>query len=169
MNDPVTAVKPIRRARLVDGVVEQLRTLILSGALPPGQSLRQIEVSERLGVSRTPLREAFRVLEREGFVRISNGNNTLEVVGPSPEEMIELYQVREVIDGLAARLSAQRGAPADALDRLSDLVDEMRELDTAEKGPWRAALHADFHAGIAELSGNQHVVGQVPMIRFTAQ
>jgi GntR family transcriptional regulator of vanillate catabolism len=149
--------------------VEQLRTLILSGALPPRQTLRQIEVSERLGVSRTPLREAFRLLEREGFVRISNGNNTLEVVGPSVEEMIELYQVREVIDGLAARLAAQRGVPEDALANLGHLIDEMRKLDSGENWPQRAALHADFHAGIAELSGNRHMEGQISMIRFTAQ
>src|SRR5438093_10908651 len=109
MGADLHALKPFERTRLVDEVTDRLRSLILDGTLPPGQPLLQISLSEQLGVSRTPLREALRVLENEGFVRISNGNNTLEVVELSPQEMVEMYELREVVDGLAARLAAKRG------------------------------------------------------------
>ncbi|MCX4095608.1 GntR family transcriptional regulator [Nocardia sp. alder85J] len=169
MVDSKTTIKPVQRSRLVDEVVERLRTLILSGELPPGHTLLQIELCERLGVSRTPLREAFRRLEREGFARPSNGNNTLEVVSLTPDDLRNHYQVREVVDGLAARLAAKRGVEAEHLDRLRGLVDHMRTFDSGKNWPRRAALHADLHANIAELSGNRQVVAQIPMIRFTAQ
>jgi GntR family transcriptional regulator of vanillate catabolism len=165
-DDPVAVVKPIGRSRLVDSVVDQLRNRILTGALPPGQTLRQIELSERLGISRTPLREAFRILEHEGFVRSSNGNKTLEVVDLGIPDMIEYYEIREVIDGLAARLAAQREQDPSDLEDLSDILDQM---NVAPDFAHRATLHADFHAGIAELSGNRHVIAQLPMIRLTAQ
>src|SRR4029453_5215247 len=97
------------RPRLVDDVTNRLRQMIVDGTLSAGQPLLQIELSKKLGVTRPPLRGAFRVLEHEGFVRATNGNNTLEVIGLSNEEMTEIYQYREVIDGLAARLAAKRG------------------------------------------------------------
>ncbi|MCX4095607.1 GntR family transcriptional regulator [Nocardia sp. alder85J] len=169
MEDTVIAVKPVRRERLVDGVVDQLRTLILGGALPPGQTLQQRALAAQLGVSRTPLREALYILAEEGFLRSSNGHNTLEVINHSAEEMVELYQFREVIDGLAARLAARRGVSEADLADLGRIVDEMHSLTVTADWPRRAALHADLHAGIAELSGNPHVAAHVPMIRFTAQ
>ncbi|MCX4095635.1 GntR family transcriptional regulator [Nocardia sp. alder85J] len=168
MEDPVSAVKPVGRARLVDTVVDHLRTLILCGDLPPGQTLLQIELSQRLGVSRTPLREAFRILEHEGLVRVSNGNKTLEVVDLSVKDMLELYEIREVVDGLAARLAAKHRDES-RFDELASILREMNLADMANDVPRRTTLHADFHAAIAELSGNKHVIAQVPMIRLTAQ
>ena len=156
------------RTRLVDEVTVRLRNLILDGGLPPGKPLLQLDLCERLGVSRTPLREAFRILESEGLVRVSNGNKTLEVINLTVSEMLELYAVREVIDGLAARLAAQRGVPAARLEQLRQLLTIMRkEAGTASVS--RAIAHADFHAGLAEVSGNRHVVNQMPLIRLTAQ
>jgi GntR family transcriptional regulator of vanillate catabolism len=168
MKDAVSTIKPVGRSRLVNTVVDQLRTLILAGDLPPGQTLPQIELSERLGVSRTPLREAFRILEHEGFVRMSNSNNTLEVVDLTIDEMIQLYQMREVIDGLAARLAAARRDER-ALHRLDGILEAMTQFGSAEDWPHRAMMHADFHACIAEMSGNQHVIAQLPMIRLSSQ
>jgi DNA-binding GntR family transcriptional regulator len=127
----------------------------------------QLELCEQLGVSRTPLREAFRILENEGFVRVSNGNKTLEVIDLTVDDMLELYAFREVIDGLAARLAAQRGVSKAQIEELRGVLARMRE-----HGPEvteRAAEHATFHATLAELSGNKYVIGQIPMIRLTAQ
>jgi len=158
----------VGRTRLVDEVTVRLRNLILDGALPPGKPLLQLDLCEQLGVSRTPLREAFRVLESEGFVRVSNGNKTLEVVELSVDDMLELYAFREVIDGLAARLAAQRGVSPSRLAELRALLETMRD-QVGQAGFVRAASHANFHAALAELSGNKYVIGQIPMIRLTAQ
>jgi GntR family transcriptional regulator of vanillate catabolism len=162
-------LKPFERTRLVDEVTDRLRSLILDGTLPPGQQLLQITLSEQLGVSRTPLREALRVLENEGFVRIVNGNNTLEVIDLSPEDMIELYELREVIDGLAARLAAKRGIDKGTSKELRAALDDMRAATEPFDATRRAAAHARFHALLAEASGNRHVIAQSPMIRLTAQ
>jgi GntR family transcriptional regulator of vanillate catabolism len=167
MTDPVETVRPVNRSRLVDSVVDHLRSLILGGDLAPGQTLLPIDLAARLEVSRTPLREAFRILEHEGFVRTSNGNNTLEVVDLTTEELVALYQVREVVDGLAARLAAQRSVAAPNLDRLEAMLLDMRTM--TDDWPRGGTVHAAFHGGIAELSGNRHVRAQLPMIRFTAQ
>jgi DNA-binding GntR family transcriptional regulator len=154
------------RTRLVDEVTIRLRNLILDGVLPPGKPLLQLDLCEQLGVSRTPLREAFRILENEGYVRVSNGNKTLEVIDLSVEDMQELYAFREVVDGLAARLAAQRGVTPTELDELRAMTEAM---DETAPGASRTLSHADFHARIAELSANKYAIGQIPMIRLTAQ
>src|SRR6266545_3240375 len=126
-NDGLDAELDLRstgRTRLVDEVITHLRQLILDQELPPGTALLQTELAERLGVSRTPLREAFRILEREGLVKVANGNRTIEVARFGPVDLRELYEAREVIDGLAARLQARQGLTG-GLDR------ELRGLLTA--------------------------------------
>src|SRR5579862_4729146 len=121
-------IPAFERTRLVDDVTDRLRSMIIDGTLAPGTTLLQIDLAERLGVSRTPLREAFRILEYEGFVRIANGNKTLEVVDLSDDDIIELYQFREVIDGLAARLAAKRGISDADYEMLMGRIDEMHSL-----------------------------------------
>ena len=70
-------LRSVGRRRLVDDVISHLRQLILDQELPPGTALLQTELAEKLGVSRTPLREAFRILDREGLVKVANGNRTI--------------------------------------------------------------------------------------------
>ena len=152
------------RTRLVDDVTEHLRQLILDGRLAPGTRLRQIELSEQLGVSRTPLREAFRVLEQDGLLQIANGNNTVEVIDFDDHEIVQLYQIREVLDGLAARLLAQRGLSADELAELRSYLEQMdrsrRPFDVTRYSP----AHAAFHARLIELSGNSRLASYRDMI-----
>jgi DNA-binding GntR family transcriptional regulator len=171
MTELPAAIPALERTRLVDDVVSRLRTMIIDGTLAPKTTLLQIELAEKLGVSRTPLREAFRVLEHEGFVRATNGNKTLEVVDLTDEEMLELYQFREVVDGLAARLAAKRGISEADFDRLNGYIEQMAALSPSRprEAVERAAAHAAFHVTIAELSDNRMVVNQIPMIRLTSQ
>jgi DNA-binding GntR family transcriptional regulator len=162
-------VVPLKRVRLFDEVTEYLRELILSGEIPPGTQLFQIELAEQLGVSRTPLREAFRILERDGLIRISNGNKTVEVVRLADEDAIELYQVREVLDGLAARLAAKNG-PSKAMEKrlAGDLTKMEASIDPVNLSRYSVA-HADFHLGIVEASGNARLLAMAPMIRLSSQ
>jgi GntR family transcriptional regulator of vanillate catabolism len=171
MTELPAQIPALERTRLVDDVVSRLRTMIIDGTLAPKTTLLQIELSEKLGVSRTPLREAFRVLEHEGFVRATNGNKTLEVVDLTDDDMLELYQFREVIDGLAARLAARRGISDADFDSLNGHLEKMAVLDPRKpsEAVERAAAHAAFHVGIAELSNNRMVINQIPMIRLTSQ
>lgn len=162
------AIQSFERTRLVDEVTAHLRDLILNGTLAPGTQLLQIELSEKLGVSRTPLRESFRILERDGLVRISNGNRTVEVVSFAPETLKEMYEVREVIDGLAARLAAQNGLGKDQDEEVRDALRTMDESVSPYKHDAYVTAHAEFHVAIVQGCGNNRLAAQLAMVRMTA-
>jgi GntR family transcriptional regulator of vanillate catabolism len=170
--DELPAARLVRpQKRLADDVANVLRGLILQGELEPGSQLLQIQLSEQLGVSRTPLREAFRILERDGLLRISNGNKTVEVVGLGREPLIETYQVREVIDGLAARLAARRRLSGDEQARIERAIKDMEAAaarSTLDLGRYSEA-HAEFHLGIIAASGNSRLTDYEPMVRISSQ
>src|SRR5438552_8520439 len=88
----------------------ELRNRIISGDLPPGTRLVEAQVASETGVSRTPVREALKRIAAEGLVS-RDGLGGLIVYAASPDEVEQLYLVREVLDGLAARLAAHRVSP----------------------------------------------------------
>ncbi|MGE2692493.1 GntR family transcriptional regulator [Mycolicibacterium pulveris] len=156
--------------RLVDGITAKLREMILDHTIPPGTVLLQNEWSEKLQVSRTPLREAFRILEQDGLVRVSNGNRTIEVVEftSREQELRGLYEVREVLDGLAARLLATKGLSEKTSQQLDSLLTEMDEAaEPFDSSRWFSA-HMDFHVHIAESCGNSRLRQQLDVIRMTS-
>ena len=156
----------LTKTLLNDEVVELLRGRIYSGEYPPGTHLRQEQLADELGVSRTPLREAFRTLRREGLLQESRQG--VRVVSLDLDRVLAAYDVREVLEGLAARLAAARRTRAlvEALERL---------VDTQERAVARGDLQAyteanvDFHARIWQAAGNEYILGQSHLLRMTAQ
>lgn len=155
------------RVRLVDEVAQELRERIYSGAYGLGMQLRQEHLADELQVSRTPLREALRVLEREGLLHSEPGRGA-RVVSADINKLLAAYQIREVIDGLAARLAAQ-STDGEARRRLPELIEDQR----AALEPWHPAAYTlrnvEFHIAVIELSGNEFVAGQIPLVRMTSQ
>ncbi len=98
-------------ASLQSRVAAQIRDGIVTGDYPAGAGLSEVTLSEELGVSRTPVREALKQLATEGLVEIVPRVGTF-VAEPSRRDIAELYELCEVFRGLAARLAAQRGASA---------------------------------------------------------
>lgn len=94
--------KPLR-----DVVFESLRKAIVEGSLKPGQRLMEVQLAEQLGVSRTPVREAIRKLELEGFV-IMLPRKGAYVADMSVKDIIDVLEVRSALEGLAANLAAER-------------------------------------------------------------
>ncbi len=172
---PKKRSKPVTKSRatggrLVDGITATLREMILDHSIAPGTVLLQTEWSERLQVSRTPLREAFRILEQEGLVRVSNGNRTIEVAHftSRADELRGLYEVREVLDGLAARLLATHGLADDTSLELEAFLDEMEAaMRPFDSGRWFSA-HMAFHVRIAESCGNSRLRQQLDVIKMTS-
>jgi DNA-binding GntR family transcriptional regulator len=162
-------LSPLRRSRLFDEVTEQLRDLILNGEIPAGTRLLQVDLAERLGVSRTPLREAFRILERDGLIRVSNGNKTVEVVSLGDEDAVEMYEFREVVDGLAAKLAARRGLSKRMQTRLGGDLEKMTAAIEPVALSRYGVAHADFHIGILEAAGNSRLLALAPTIRISSQ
>ncbi|MBO5946449.1 MAG: GntR family transcriptional regulator [Clostridia bacterium] len=124
---------------LEERVLHLLREEILSGVLKAGTPLIEIALAERLGVSRTPLRSALHRLAEEGLVR-TGANRGAVVVGISGEDIDDIYMIRMRLEGLAARLAAER-VSEEGVAHLTDLVelsefyvsrgkiDKLRELD----------------------------------------
>jgi DNA-binding GntR family transcriptional regulator len=89
-------------------VAAELRQMIIDGVLEPGASISEVALAESFGVSRTPVREALKQLQIEGLVTVRPRVGTF-VSAPSRREVTELFQVKELLEGAAARLLAQRG------------------------------------------------------------
>ena len=157
-----------RPQRLVEDVTRVLRDAIINGTLKPGTELLQVDIAEQLGVSRTPLREALRILENDGLVRVKNRNRTVEVNLITSADLLEMYQIREVIDGLAARLAARNGLPDEILTRLRQLIAEMRAAAHPYDPARRTAAHIEFHSLIAEHCGSPRVEPFLPLIRVSS-
>jgi DNA-binding GntR family transcriptional regulator len=109
---------------------DAIREAILSGRFPPGQRLVADELAQEFGTSRMPVREALQRLENAGLVSITPHRGAV-VNELSEQEIVEVYHIRAVLEGLAARLAAPRLGPAD-YDRLNALIDDMASTSTAE-------------------------------------
>jgi DNA-binding GntR family transcriptional regulator len=148
---------------LSDHLVDELQRRIFSGDLPVGSWLRHAALAEEFGVSRTPVREALRVLEAQGIVTIVQ-NRGARVNGHSGRDIRELGAIRAELEGLAAELAASR-IDDDQLDRLQSAWRDYEEAigsaggDPA-KGPtstlWAEANEA-FHSVILQASGNRQL------------
>jgi len=160
-------VQRILRVRLVDTVASQVRNMILAGKLAPGTRLRQVDLSSRLGISRTPLREALMKLEQEGLITVLPRGG-LRVLELDAAGAVELYELREVLDGLAARLAAQR------VDRagLRALARHLRGMEAAvprhNAHAW-FVHHAAFHEQIFRSSGNGRALAMISHVRLSIQ
>lgn len=133
----------VKRRSLADEVTDQLRDVILTGALQPGDRAGEAEISQRLRVSRGPVREALVRLEQEGLV-VSEWHRGATVVDFTREDVTELATLRVALEGLAMG-EAARSATAEDLARLQDVVEQMRTV--RQGGPDEALIRLDveFH------------------------
>jgi DNA-binding GntR family transcriptional regulator len=123
----------------------RLRRELLTDAILPGERLREVELADRLRVSRTPVREALRRLESDGFVRRGAGGG-LEATPTGPDDLGDIGLLRIEIDGLVARLAATRGAQGD-WDHAFFLVAQLRTAaDEAELAHAHRMLHREIYA-----------------------
>lgn len=140
----------IPHGRNHEQVASELRQLILSGLLGPGQPVNQDEVAERLGVSRMPVREALRTLAVEGLVQF-HPNRGAVVTELSRRDMEELYALRIMLEGPAARRSAEN-MTSEHLTGLQGLIKEMERLRDGPRAEW-AEVHYRFHLSLYEAAG----------------
>ncbi len=131
---------------------DRLRDSIVSGELAPGEALLEVRLAERLGMSRTPVREALRVLARDGFVEAQAARGYVVPRG-SVEDLRELFDLRESLEGLAARSAAVRATAAEIaeFERLCQKYDRARDLDA-----W-TRIGTEFHRGILAAARNRRL------------
>lgn len=157
----VLATKPLQRSKsLHEQTYQALRTSILSGELAPGDRLVETHLAQRLQVSRTPIREALRQLQREGLVT-SETSGGLRVSTISETDVAQLYDCRLALEQLAVK-EACRNATLQQLSLLEDYVVQAERLqqDPTLKASENQLLDLDyqFHHLIAKSSGNQRLV-----------
>ena len=149
---------------LIDQVHDRLLEAISTGQLPPGQRLTQEKVAEMLGVSRQPVSHALQLLKHRGLV-IEHGKRGLAVAPLCARRIQHLYQVREALDGLAARLAAGRVAAGDiAADQIADAERLLScGVEIAATAETFELIQADvgFHRALYELSGNPEIAETV--------
>ena len=159
------AVAPLKRQRLVDDASQTLRDAILNGRIAAGARLRQTDLADRLGISRTPIREALVRLKAEGLVELLPGGG-VQVKRLDLDEAVELYELREVLDGLAARLAAER-ADATALMRLEKALKRQAECVERKNATQWFPAHVAFHEEIVKAAGNGHLARLSAVVRLS--
>jgi len=157
--------KTVRRVSLVESIYETLVEAIVSGQLPHGSELNSVDLAKQLDVSRTPLREALKLLERDGLVQ-QIGNHKARVAEFSAEDIREIYEVRLQLEATAAELAAKR-ITTDVLAELRAEADELSQhigdVDWCEKA---IAYDLRFHESIASASGNKRLRNEIRRYRL---
>ena len=138
---------------LEEMVYSRLEEEILSGELVRGESLVEISLSKRLGVSRTPIRGALHRLSEEGLVEISPNRGAV-VLGINVDDLVDIYRIRERLEGLASALAAKR-INEDELYKLTEAVDLAEFYMTKKDTEHTKELDTVFHSIIYKASGSR--------------
>ncbi|MBI2874989.1 MAG: GntR family transcriptional regulator, partial [Firmicutes bacterium] len=144
-------------------VFDNLRKSILEGKLAPGVRLVERRLAEEMGTSRTPVREALGQLELEGLV-YQSPRRGMVVAGLSREEIEEIFKIRAVLEGLAARLSAGILSPAGAA-RLLRLAAQVEEAASSGRRDKLHSTHLRLHEELARSAGSPRLFQMIHTLR----
>ena len=143
-----------KSSTLADSVFEQIRTAIINGELAPGSKVNEPQLSKQYGISRGPLREAIRRLEGCKLVEVIP-NAGAKVVSLNSEQALEIYAIREALEGLACRLAAHRATAEDCAKLRALLADHERQIQSEDgRRYYQKEGDLDFRYLILKLSGN---------------
>lgn len=141
------------------GLVSRMERMILSGELVPGSKLREVPLSEALGVSRASLREAIRILEGRRLLE-RTANVGVRVIDPTLDDFEQLLVTREALEGMAARLAAENMTLSE-VEQLQQAASALEAMDSRRPQPFGVfdiGPDRDFHSQIAHGSRNQRLV-----------
>jgi DNA-binding GntR family transcriptional regulator len=146
----------VENLTLRERVYRYLRSEIVSSRIPPGAELQEVPLAESLGVSRGPIREALGALAAEGLVTITPRRGAV-VTALAKRDFVEAYQVREVLEGLAARLAV----PVITDEELEIMAAAVRAMEAAARDRDLRGFfdaNAAFHGAFVEASGNRKLI-----------
>lgn len=140
---------------LRERIVSTIRASIVNGQIRPGTRIVEPELAERFGTSRTPIREAIRQLESEGFVTVVPRRGAI-VASNSPQDISNFYELKMILEGHAARLAAKNLTENDL--RKMESVNRQIEAASAKKSLGRVLdLHNEFHEIFLRACGNDRL------------
>ncbi len=167
MPGPLMPIKLDNYKPLRELVFEAIREAIITGHLKPGERLMEIQLAEELGVSRTPVREAIRKLEQEGFVVMVPRKGAF-VADISMKDIAEVFEIRGALEGLAAELAAER-ASEDELERLERLLVAIGECIERHDVDGLIEKDTEFHDLLFSASHNERLVQILSVLREQIQ
>ena len=144
---------------LRDVVFNTLREAILKGELKPGERLMELQLAAKLGVSRTPIREAIRMLEQEGLA-VTIPRKGAEVAKMTEKDMEDVLQIRDALDELAASIACEQ-MTKEQLDTLTETMHEFEESTKSKDLKKIAAADVQFHDIIYQATGNPKLVNML--------
>jgi GntR family transcriptional regulator, trigonelline degradation regulator len=151
------------RRKVTDWVYEELKAAIVDLRLAPGDPLREAALAEQLGVSKTPIREALTRLEQEGLVETTSFKGAV-VTGYSRRDLIEIYELRELLENAAARAAAGSMSEVD-LARLDRICRESRKLKKISDAAGLAALLSEFDDVVFDQVRNSRIRALIENLR----
>lgn len=157
----------IQPNKLSDQVYKQLLRDVLSGRLPSGTVLREVELAGQLGVSRTPVREALGRLAGHGLAEI-RANRSAVVRHLGDEQLRHIYQVREALEGMAAELACPRLTAGD-FARLDQLAAAIPDDDATGSADACHRFDVELHRLLAHRSGNPVLAGEIEKLHDLVQ
>lgn len=165
------ATSQIKRQSLYESLVAPLRDMILRGELRPGDKVPEEQLCERFGVSRTPIREALKVLASEGVLQIVPHRGAV-VAGITEDKINEVFPIMAALEHLAGTLACARATGADVA-RIRGLHDEMMAFYRAGDEPGYLVRNRLIHEGFVEVAGNatlqsfyQQLLARIHLCRF---
>jgi len=144
---------------LSEDIAESIKKAIISGKFKPGEKISEGELAESMGTSRTPLREAFRKLENEGFIEIIPRKGAV-VTEIYPEEASDLYQIKSVLEGLAAKLAMSQITEKE-IDKLEKINEDLKSLIDKNDIDMFYKTHQRFHEVFVKSCGNDRLIQMV--------
>jgi len=146
-------------------VTVRLREMILRGELMPGERITEIDIAKRLGVSRTPVRQALPALAQEGLLTLAGARGYM-VRAFTKREVLDAIDVRGMLEGLAGRLVAERGATRDLIRDLNACLDDGDAIFAKDAYQPRddsryADMNARFHALIIAAAGSNVIADAI--------
>ncbi|WP_236545362.1 GntR family transcriptional regulator [Tropicimonas marinistellae] len=143
--------------------ISELRRLVFSGELPAGSDHLESELAERLGMSRTPIREAARTLESQGLLEL-RARKGVRILPVSLEDMREIYDVLTELESLAAERAAEQHYTGAELGELASAITDMKAaLEVKDLEAW-ADADDRFHVELVRLGGNSRVASITAMM-----
>ncbi len=165
------SIATITTTSITSQVTNAIRESIVTGEFEPGRKLSEVALSEHYEVSRTPIREALKQLEREGLVEIIPRVGTC-VTKPTEKELEELFTVKEVMEGLAAGLLAEKGSPKE-IKEIEKAVSAMEKAIQTSDHKLFVEANNMFHTAILEGADNSKLrfmlnmlLNQIPYTRY---
>lgn len=142
-----------RHQTLRERILETIRDAILKGNLKPGEKVAEPELAERFGISRTPIREAFRQLESEGYLTVIPRKGAV-VAALSERDVQEFYAIKSILEGYAAALAATNLTDKE-IERLESVNERLRNLAAERDVKSFYRVHNEFHEIFLKAADNQ--------------